>query len=159
RASVAIAADSVGNAREVLDRTTDYARQRVQFGLPIGAFQGVKHQCADMFVGTETAATLVDAAADALTGASGAQQAGASAVLASMARFSACRNAVAVAGRGIQLHGGVGYTWEHDMHIFLKRAALNAALFGDGRYHLRRVADAVCTNGRDVWDDSTIVSR
>ena len=147
RASVAVAADSIGNAREVVHRTASYARERTQFGLPIGAFQGVKHQCADMFVGTEAAATLVAAAATAIsTGSTDADR------LASMAKFAACRNAVDVAGRGVQLHGGIGYTWEHDMHIFLKRAALNAALFGDGRFHLRHVADAI---GKDGNDDGT----
>ena len=144
RASVAVAADSVGNAREVVQRTAGYARERTQFGLPIGAFQGVKHQCADMFVGTEVAATLVAAAAEALsTNGRDADR------LTSMAKFTACRNGSEVAGRGVQLHGGIGYTWEHDMHIFLKRATLNAALFGDRRFHLRQVADAIGKVGTD----------
>ena len=138
RASVAIAADSTGNARSVLDRTTTYAKERIQFGMPIGTFQGVKHQCANMFVGTEEAATLTTAAAEAIT----ANSHDAS-ELASMAKYYACRNAADAAGRGVQLHGGIGYTWEHDMHIYLKRAKLNEALFGDTRSHLRNVATSI----------------
>jgi alkylation response protein AidB-like acyl-CoA dehydrogenase len=142
RAGVAVAADSVGNAREVVDRTVAYARDRVQFGLPIGAFQGVKHRCADMFVTTEAAATLVAAAADALS--VGQHDA---ALLAAMAKSFACRGASETAGRGVQLHGGIGYTWEHDMHIFLKRAKLNEALFGDNHVQRRAIAAAVVDQG------------
>jgi alkylation response protein AidB-like acyl-CoA dehydrogenase len=136
RAAVAIAADAVGVARAVLARTTQYACERRQFGLPIGAFQGVKHQCADMFVGTETAAALVRAAAAAIE--DGEEQAG---ELASMAKLAAGGNGGDAAGRAMQLHGGIGYTWEHDAHIYLKRAKLDEALFGDRAHHLRVIAD------------------
>jgi alkylation response protein AidB-like acyl-CoA dehydrogenase len=142
RAGVAVAADSVGIAREVVDRTAAYARDRVQFGLPIGAFQGVKHQCADMFVTTEAAATLVTAAAEALV--AGRDD---GPLLASMAKSYACGRASETAGRGVQLHGGIGYTWEHDMHIFLKRAKLNEALLGDTHVQLRSIAKAVIDQG------------
>jgi len=134
RCNVAMAADSIGIARSVLARTAAYAQQRVQFGHPIGAFQGVKHQCADVFVETEAAATVTCAAADVL--ADGNDAVG----LSSMAKFYACGNAADAAGRAMQLHGGIGYTWESDIHIYLKRAKLNEAMFGDRAFQLDAIA-------------------
>lgn len=145
RASVAVAADSVGLAGRVLEMTTRYAVQREQFGRPIGSFQAVKHRAADMLVEIEAARGLVEHAAGAVAAApSTAVQP------ASMAKEYAAAVATEVAGAGVQLHGGIGYTWEHDLHLFLKRASLNESLFGSGRWHRRRAAQVwfnSCSDG------------
>lgn len=142
RLALATASDSLGIATRVLETTTEYAVQRHQFGRAIGSFQAVKHQAADMLVRTEMARALLDEAADAVD--DGHPDAPA---LASMAKAYSCETASWVAGRGIQLHGGIGYTWEHDMHIYLKRAKLNEAIFGDPRWHRERVAHHLAATG------------
>ena len=135
RASVAVAADAVGVARQVLDMTVTYARQRTQFGRAIGSFQAVKHQAADVLVDLETSRVLVGDATRAVE----LDPAG-SPVAASMAKAHACEKGARAAGVAVQLHGGIGYTWEHDLHLYLKRAKLDEQLFGDARWHRRRVA-------------------
>jgi alkylation response protein AidB-like acyl-CoA dehydrogenase len=135
RAAVAIAADSAGNARRVLEMTVAYAREREQFGRPIGSFQAVKHQAADMLVNAETSAALLDAAVQEV-----AAEPVTCDVAVSMAKEYGCERAATNAGVALQLHGGIGYTWEHDLHIYFKRAKLNELLFGDGRWHRGRVA-------------------
>jgi alkylation response protein AidB-like acyl-CoA dehydrogenase len=135
RAAVAVACDSLGLAEAMLDATVAYARVREQFGRPIGSFQAVKHACADMLVAVSVSRELVSAAVAAL--ASGAPDAG---VAASMAKAYACGAAVDVAGKAMQLHGGIGYTWESGIHVYLKRAALNRALFGSPAAHRQRLA-------------------
>ena len=134
RATVAIAADSLGLAEAMLAATVDYVGMRHQFGRPIGSFQAVKHACADMLVQIRVTRSLVEAAVDAVTVDSDAQTA------ASMAKAYACETAVAVAGKAMQLHGGIGYTWESGVHVYLKRAALNRALFGSPTAHRRALA-------------------
>lgn len=138
RAAVAIAADSLGNTRRVLDMTVTYAGQRRQFGRPIGSFQAVKHQAADMLVNTETSGALLE---DAVTQAGRTPSGCAGPV--SMAKEYGCDQAARNAGTALQLHGGIGYTWEHDLHIFFKRAKLNEQLFGDARWHRRRIAETL----------------
>lgn len=138
RAALAVAADSLGNTRRVLDMTVTYVGQRTQFGRPIGSFQAVKHHAADMLVNTETSAVLLG---EALTQAGRAPSGCAGAV--SMAKEYGCDQAARNAGTALQLHGGIGYTWEHDLHIFFKRAKLNEYLFGDARWHRRRIAQAL----------------
>lgn len=135
RAAVAVACDSLGLAEAMLDATVAYARVREQFGRPIGSFQAVQHSCADMLVRVRVARELVAAAARVL--ASGGQDAG---VAASMAKSYACGAAVDVAGKAMQLHGGIGYTWESGVHVYLKRAALNRSLFGSPMAHRKRLA-------------------
>jgi alkylation response protein AidB-like acyl-CoA dehydrogenase len=135
RAAVAVACDSLGLAEAMLDATVGYARVREQFGRPIGSFQAVKHACADMLVAVSVSRELVSAAVAAL--ASGEPDA---AVAASMAKAYACGAAVDVAGKAMQLHGGIGYTWESGIHVYLKRAALNRALFGSPAAHRQRLA-------------------
>ena len=135
RAAVAVACDSLGLAEAMLDATVAYARVREQFGRPIGSFQAVKHACADMLVAVAVSRELVSAAVAAL--ASGAPDAG---VAASMAKAYACGAALDVAGKAMQLHGGIGYTWESGIHVYLKRAALNRALFGSPAAHRQRLA-------------------
>jgi alkylation response protein AidB-like acyl-CoA dehydrogenase len=137
RAAVALAADSVGAAQRLLDLTVAYVKQREQFGRPIGGFQAVKHQAADMLVSVETSSALLDGAVREV------DESPFSSELASMAKEYCCERAAAIAGTALQLHGGIGYTWEHDLHLYFKRVMLNQYLFGDGRWHRQQVAARV----------------
>lgn len=130
RAALAVACDSLGVARAMLDATVSYVGVRRQFGQPIGAFQAVKHACADMLVRISVARQLVTAAV-----------ANTDSEAISMAKSYACETAVDVAGKAMQLHGGIGYTWESGVHIYLKRAALNRSLFGSPAAHRARLAE------------------
>ncbi|MFD0689503.1 acyl-CoA dehydrogenase family protein [Actinomadura fibrosa] len=136
RAAVAMACDSLGLSEAMLDATVAYASVREQFGRRIGSFQAVKHACADMFVQVALARKLVAAAVRAQ--AEGSAEAG---VAASMAKSYACAAAVDVVGKAMQLHGGMGYTWESGVHVYLKRAVLNRSLFGPPALHRRRLAE------------------
>jgi alkylation response protein AidB-like acyl-CoA dehydrogenase len=153
RAAVAVACDSLGLSEAMLDATVSYAKVREQFGRPIGSFQAVKHACADMLVKVRVSRQLVTAAVMALasddggagsaTGAVGGAANGAAvdaSAAAWMAKAYACEAAVEVAGAAMQLHGGIGYTWESGVHRYLKRAALNRALFGSPAAHRARLA-------------------
>jgi alkylation response protein AidB-like acyl-CoA dehydrogenase len=138
RAAVAVACDSLGVSEAMLDATVAYARVREQFGRPIGSFQAVKHACADMLVQISVARGLVSAAVENLAEGAGSEDA--AAVAASMAKSYVCASAVAVAGSAMQVHGGIGYTWESGIHVYLKRAALNRSLFGSPAAHRKRLA-------------------
>nr|WP_047168188.1 acyl-CoA dehydrogenase family protein [Sphingomonas sp. Y57] len=140
RAAVALASDSIGGAAAVLERTIDYLCVREQFGRPIGSFQALKHRAASLKVTLEAATALVRHAADAV----GVGEADASAI-ASAAKYYACDAYAATAADAIQLHGGIGFTWEHACHLFLKRAKLNQLLFGSATLHKERVASLVFT--------------
>ncbi|KUI39401.1 acyl-CoA dehydrogenase family protein [Mycobacterium sp. GA-2829] len=133
RAAVAIACDSLGLAEAMLAATVEYAKVRAQFGRPIGSFQAVKHACADMLVQIEVSRQLVSAAVAAVV-------AGDATVEAAMAKSHVCGAAVDIAGKAMQLHGGIGYTWESGIHVYLKRAALNRSLFGSPAAHRRTLA-------------------
>jgi alkylation response protein AidB-like acyl-CoA dehydrogenase len=134
RAAVAVACDSLGVAEAMLAATVDYVKVRHQFGRPIGSFQAVKHACADMLVTTSVARQLVNAAVTQVAAGGDAS------VAASMAKSYACAMAVDVVGKAMQLHGGIGYTWESGVHVYLKRAALNRALFDSPAVHRQRLA-------------------
>ena len=135
RARLAVACDSLGLAEAMLGATVDYAKVRYQFGRAIGSFQAVKHACADMLVDLRVGRRLVGAAIEAVvTGDPDAS----TAVL--MAKAAVCGSAVDIVGKAMQLHGGIGYTWEHGIHVYLKRAALNRALFGTPAAHRRQLA-------------------
>lgn len=136
RAAVAVACDSLGSSRAMLEAAVAYAGVREQFGRRIGSFQAVKHACADMLVQVTVTAGLVDAAVRAL-----AQGGPGTAVAAAMAKAHACTVAVEVAGKAMQVHGGMGYTWESGVHVHLKRAALNRSLFGSPARHRARLAE------------------
>jgi alkylation response protein AidB-like acyl-CoA dehydrogenase len=135
RAAVAVACDSLGLMEAMLDKTVAYARVRQQFGRPIGSFQAVQHACADMLVEVAVCRELVQAAVAAIC--AGGPDAW---VAASMAKSHVTAAAVDVAGKAMQLHGGIGYTWESGIHAYLKRAALNRALYGAPSEHRRRLA-------------------
>jgi alkylation response protein AidB-like acyl-CoA dehydrogenase len=135
RGAVAVALDSLGLAEAALDATVAYASVRTQFGRPIGSFQAVKHACADTRVELALARQLVLRAVDRVAGRGpGADEA------VSMAKSYATEAGVAATGRAVQLHGGIGYTWEHGLHAYLKRAALNRSLFGSPAAHRARLA-------------------
>jgi alkylation response protein AidB-like acyl-CoA dehydrogenase len=135
RGAVAVALDSVGIAQAALDATVAYAADRHQFGRPIGSFQAVKHACADVAVELAVSRRLVTGAVDRLV--AGAPDAG---VAMAMAKAHAVETGVAATGSALQLHGGIGYTWEHGLHVLLKRAILNRSLFGSPAAHRARLA-------------------
>jgi alkylation response protein AidB-like acyl-CoA dehydrogenase len=122
--------DALGGAARLLEMTIAYAGQREQFGAPIGSFQAVKHHCADMAVGVEAGRSALWAAALALDGASAARSRAAAAA-AAYAKSAASR----VAGTALQVHGGIGFTWEHDLHLFLRRIKVDEALDGTVAEH------------------------
>jgi alkylation response protein AidB-like acyl-CoA dehydrogenase len=123
RARLVIAAEALGGARACLDLTVAYVGERVQFGVPVGSFQAVKHRLADLFVETELAASAVYLAACE-------QFAGAGQLSALAALDTAAGAFVRAARDTIQLHGGMGFTWEHPAHVYLGRALLCASLLG-----------------------------
>jgi alkylation response protein AidB-like acyl-CoA dehydrogenase len=134
-AAVALAAEMCGGAQRVLDMTVDYAKLRETFGKPIGSYQGVKHKCADMLVDVENAKSLTYYAAWAF------DEGEADAPLAvSMAKAYASDASRKVSSAGIQLHGGIGMTWEHDLHLYMKRGKASEVAFGDATWHRERVA-------------------
>jgi alkylation response protein AidB-like acyl-CoA dehydrogenase len=135
RAVVAISAELCGTAQRVLEMSVEYAKTRQQFGRPIGAYQAVSHKCADMLVQVESAKSLTYYAAWAVD--NDAEDAPLAASMAKAYASDAARN---VAGNGIQVHGGIGFTWEHDMHLYFKRAKWGETMLGDATYHRERVA-------------------
>jgi alkylation response protein AidB-like acyl-CoA dehydrogenase len=138
RAMVALSAEMCGGAQKVLEMTTEYAKIRVAFGRPIGSYQGVKHKCADMLVDVENAKSLAYYAAWAAD-----ENAPEAALAASMAKAYVSDAYRKIAGDGIQLHGGIGFTWEHDLHLYFKRAKSSEVTFGDATYHRERVAQLI----------------
>ncbi|QNA86625.1 acyl-CoA/acyl-ACP dehydrogenase [Sphingomonas sp. So64.6b] len=131
----AIAADSLGGAQACLDRTVAHVKERIQFGRTIGSFQAVKHRLADMLVAIEQARSAVYWAAGEI------DAGGPDARLASHAAKSfACDTYADCAGHAIQLHGGIGFTWEHDAHLFFKRARGNMSLMGAPVWHREQIA-------------------
>jgi alkylation response protein AidB-like acyl-CoA dehydrogenase len=144
RICVALAAESTGIAQRTMEMAVEYAKDRQQFGRPIGSYQAVSHRCAQMLLETENARSAVygaawaaDAEPESLPRA------------ASMAKAYASDAGWRVPDASIQVHGGIGFTWEHDLHFFLKRGRANAAMFGDGKWHRERVAEAVLAEARE----------
>jgi alkylation response protein AidB-like acyl-CoA dehydrogenase len=135
RAAVALAAEMCGAAQRVLDMTVEYAKLRVAFGKPIGSYQGVKHKCADMLIEIENAKSLTYYAAWAVD--EGEPDA---AMAVSMAKAAASDAGRKVCAAGIQLHGGIGMTWEHDLQLYLKRAKASEIALGDATWHRERIA-------------------
>jgi alkylation response protein AidB-like acyl-CoA dehydrogenase len=133
--ALVLAADALGGAQACLDRTVAYAQERIQFGRAIGSFQAVKHRLADMMVGIEQARSAVYWTACAID--EGSDEAD-FAVLA--AKAFACDTYSDAAGEMIQLHGGIGFTWEHDAHLFFKRARSDRTLLGTPDWHRERIA-------------------
>jgi alkylation response protein AidB-like acyl-CoA dehydrogenase len=135
RAAVAWSAELLGGAAHVLEMASEYAKVRVQFGKPIGSFQAVKHRCADMVVDVEGMRSSTWYGAWCL--AAGDPDAS---VAASAAKVWCGDAAKRVMASGLQVHGGIGFTWEHDLHLYLKRSQLAQVSFGDATYHRERLA-------------------
>jgi alkylation response protein AidB-like acyl-CoA dehydrogenase len=133
---VVVAADLCGCSEWQLQTTVRYAQQRVQFDRPLGFFQAVKHPLVDAMVAIDRGRALVYAAAAAVD--AGAEDA---LRLARMAKSAASDAGAFVSGRSVQLHGGVGFTWEYDVHLFFKRSLHNQALYGDGVHQRRKLAE------------------
>jgi alkylation response protein AidB-like acyl-CoA dehydrogenase len=142
-AVAALAVETVGAAQAIFDVTLDYAKQREQFGVPIGSFQAIKHKFADMLVALERARATSYFAA--LTIAEDDER---RSLAASMAKAAAGDCAALLAKEGIQIHGGIGYTWEHDMHLYVRRVKSNAQLLGNAVQHRARVADLIGLSAR-----------
>ena len=138
RGATFTAAEMLGSAQRVLDMATEYAKERVQFGRPIGSFQAVKHRCADMLVDVEGMRSTVYWAAWCI----GAGDPDAS-IAASTTKTWCSDASKRVMASGLQVHGGIGFTWEHDLHFFLKRAQLDQLAFGDASYHRQRLTALV----------------
>jgi alkylation response protein AidB-like acyl-CoA dehydrogenase len=137
---LAMAWDSVGAARQALDESVEYMGTRKQFNRPIGSFQALKHRAADLKVKLEIARALTGRAADAF-----AQRSDGWSTLAGQARLLAIDAFRAISEESIQFHGGIGFTWEHDAHIFLKRAVMNELLGGGVDRITDRVASSILT--------------
>jgi alkylation response protein AidB-like acyl-CoA dehydrogenase len=136
--AVAYAAELLGLAQRALDLAVAYAKDRIQFGRPIGSFQAVKHRCADMLVDVEGMRSAVYWAAWTAgnVDATGAERA----IAASTAKAWCSDAASRVLASALQVHGGIGFTWAHDLHLYLKRAHLDAVAFGDATHHRARLA-------------------
>ncbi len=135
RATIGLSAELIGGSARVLDMTVEYVKSRKQFGRAVGTFQAVQHKAADMLIGIEKgrtgvyyAAAVADERPDDLARA------------ASVAKATANQTAVSVGELGIQLHGGLGFTWEQDLHLYLKRAKAAEFTYGDTKWHLDRIA-------------------
>jgi alkylation response protein AidB-like acyl-CoA dehydrogenase len=138
RATVALCAEMCGGAQKVLDMTVEYAKIRQAFGRPIGSYQGVKHRAADMLVDVENSKSITYYAAWALD-----ENSPEAPLAVSMAKAYVSDAYRRVAAGGIQLHGGIGFTWEHDLHLYFKRAKGSEFTFGDATHHRERVAQLV----------------
>lgn len=140
--TVLVCAELVGIGERLLEMTVEYVKDRVQFGRPVGSFQAVKHKCSDMRIWVQASTAATYYAAMALDSAHPDAD---HAVSVAKAYTSDAINRVA--GQALQLHGGIGFTWEHDLHLYLRRARVNGLLCGDARHHRERLcqsAEAAC---------------
>jgi alkylation response protein AidB-like acyl-CoA dehydrogenase len=137
-AAVALAAEQVGGAQKVLEMSVEYAKVRVQFGRPIGSFQAIKHKCADMLLEVESAKSAAYYA-----GWAAAELNDELPVVASLAKAYCSDAYFHAAAENIQIHGGIGFTWEHDAHLYFKRAKSSELLFGDPTYHRELLAQRI----------------
>ena len=137
-AAVALAAEQVGGAQQILDVTVQYAKDREQFGQPIGSFQVIKHKCADMPLEVESARSAAYYA-----GWAAADDGDDLPIAASLAKSYCSEAYFHAAAESIQIHGGIGFTWEHPVHLYFKRAKSSELLFGDGSYHRELLAQRV----------------
>ena len=135
-ATVAECCWMIGGARWALEDTIAYAKERIQFGRPIGSFQAIQHKCADMTMEVEGATSVTYYAAWAVS--EDDPQASLAASMAKAYCSDVCKH---VTAEGIQIHGGIGFTWDHDMHLYFKRAKTGELTYGDGNYHREVVAN------------------
>jgi alkylation response protein AidB-like acyl-CoA dehydrogenase len=137
-AAVALAAEQVGGAQRVLDMAVAYAKERVQFGRPIGSFQAIKHKCADMLLEVESAKSAAYYA-----GWAAAEDNDELPVVASLAKSYCSEAYFHAAAENIQIHGGIGFTWDYPAHLYFKRAKSSELLFGDPSYHRELLAQRI----------------
>ncbi len=137
-AAVALAAEQVGGAQFVLEMAVQYAKDRVQFGRPIGSFQAIKHKCADMLLEVESAKSAAYYA-----GWCAAELNDELPSVASLAKAYCSEAYFHAAAENIQIHGGIGFTWEHPAHLYFKRAKSSELLFGDPTYHRELLAQRI----------------
>jgi alkylation response protein AidB-like acyl-CoA dehydrogenase len=137
-ATAGLAVDIVGTCQTIFDVTLDYAKEREQFGVPIGSFQAIKHKFADMYIALERARATAYFAA--LTIAEDDER---RSVAVSTAKAAAGDCAALLAKEGIQIHGGIGFTWEHDMHLWVRRVKSGSLLLGTATEHRARIADLI----------------
>jgi alkylation response protein AidB-like acyl-CoA dehydrogenase len=138
QAAVCLAAEQVGGAQRCLDMSVEYAKVRIQFGRPIGSFQAIKHKCADMLLEVESAKSAAYYA-----GWVAAEDTDELPVVASLAKAYCSEAYFHAAAENIQIHGGIGFTWEHDAHLYFKRAKSSEILFGDATYHRELLAQRI----------------
>ena len=131
-----LAVEIVGSSQAILDVTLDYAKQREQFGLPIGSFQAIKHKFADMLIALERARATAYFAALCV-----AEDDPRRAIAVATAKAAAGDCQRRFGKEGIQILGGIGYTWEHDMHLYVRRIKTDAQLLGTAHEHRRRIAE------------------
>ncbi len=134
-AVVALAAEQVGGAQHCLDSSVEYAKTRIQFGRPIGSFQAIKHKCADLLLEVESARSAAYYA-----GWAASEDSDELPLMASLAKSYCSETYFHAAAENIQIHGGIGFTWEHDAHLYFKRAKSSELLFGDPAYHRELLA-------------------
>ena len=137
-AAIALAAEQLGGAQRALDMAVEYAKIRQQFGRPIGSFQAIKHRCADLLLEVESLRSAVGYAA-----AAAAENSAEIPALASLVKAYASETYFHVAAENIQIHGGIGFTWEHDAHLYFKRAKSSELFLGDGSCHRERLATRI----------------
>jgi len=137
-AAIASAAEQVGGAQRCLDMSVGFAKTRVQFGRPIGAYQAIKHRCADLLVDVESARSAAYFAGECAT--SGSSDLG---WAASLAKICCSEVYLKAATENIQIHGGIGFTWEHPAHLYFRRALSSRAMFGDSALHRSNLADRI----------------
>jgi len=137
-AAVALAAEQVGGAQRCLDMSVEYAKTRIQFGRPIGSFQAIKHKCADMLLEVESSKSAAYYA-----GWAAAEESDELPVVASLAKSYCSEAYFHAAAENIQIHGGIGFTWEHDAHLYFKRAKSSELLLGDPTYHRELLAQRI----------------
>ena len=137
-ATAALCAEMAGGMQRVLETTVGYAKTRKQFGKPIGIFQAVQHLCADMYLETESSRSAAYYAAWALE-----ENAPDAASAVSVAKMYASDASRTVGNRGIQVHGGMGFTWENDLHLYYRRAKASETMLGDATFHRERIARLV----------------
>ena len=137
-AAIALAAEQLGGAQRALDMAVDYAKIRQQFGRPIGSFQAIKHRCADLLLEVESLRPAVSYAAAAVT-----ESPEEIPVLASLLKAQASETYFHAAAENIQIHGGIGFTWEHDAHLYFKRAKASELFLGDASYHREHLATRI----------------
>jgi alkylation response protein AidB-like acyl-CoA dehydrogenase len=137
-AAIALAAEQLGGAQRVLDMAVGYAKTRHQFGRPIGSFQAIKHRCADLLLEVESLRSAVAYAAAAV-----AENSAEVPVVAALAKAYASDVYFHAAAENIQIHGGIGFTWEHDAHLYFKRAKSSELFLGDASYHREHLAERI----------------